>query len=114
MLVHRPFDLAFGLFVTAGSLVILCGSLYESWKCRRFPLATKRLFVTGIVYMALGAYNLSEAFDWSHQTSHRTSLIEWFGLPIVFVGLALIMVLQRAEKKAEADVGTTTSGEHTT
>ena len=64
--------------------------------------------------MAFGVHNISRAFDWPHQTSHRTSLIDWFGLPIVFVGLASIIVLQRAEKKAKAEVGTTISGEHTT
>ena len=96
-----------------GGLLILFGCLYECWKGKNLPFKLRQPLVAAVIFIALGAGPLSQAFDWPHQDSHRTDLIDYLSLPIVFVGLALIIILNRAEKKAEADVGTTVTGEHT-
>ncbi len=112
MQVHQTFQLVFGIVIGSGGLFILFGSSYECFKSKSLPPDVQQLLVSAVLFTALAATHLSQSFDWPHQDSHRTDLINLVALPVVFIGLVLLFLLKRAEKKAKADVGTTALGEH--
>ena len=114
MEVHQTFRFVFGLIVAGAGLLCLFGILYECLKTKALPVPARQPLVSGILFIALGAADLSRAFDWPYHESNRTSLVELVSLPVLFAGIVLLFLLKRAEKKATAGVGTTTPGEHTT
>jgi len=112
MQVHQMFRLVLGTLIGGGGLIILCGCFYEYLKSKTLPPHVREPALSAVLFITLGAGHLSQAFDWPHQESRRTSLIEWLSLPVIITGLALITILRRAEKKAQADQGIIAPGEH--
>lgn len=114
MQVHQASQFVLGMIVGGGGLFIFLGCLYECSKSRTLPPHARGPLVSAIVFIALGAGHVSRSYDWPHQESSRTNLIEWSSLPFVLAGVVFLALLRRAEKKAKAEVGTTIPGEHTT
>ena len=112
MQVHQTSQFIEGIIIGSGGLVILFGSLHECFKSKATSPHVQQHMVSAVLFTALGATHLSQAFDWPHQDSRRTDLIDLVVIPILFIGIVLLFLLKRAEKKAKADVGTIPLGEH--
>jgi len=112
MQVHQTSQLVLGL-LAGGGLFILLVCIHECLKSKALTPWTRPL-VWAAFAVTMGAGHLSAAFDEPHQDSFRTNLIGCLSLLVPLCGLVWIIILHRADKRAKAEVGTTTSGEHTT
>lgn len=114
MQVHQTSELALGILAGGGGLIILSVCLYERLKSKTLPPWARRPLVLAAFAVTMGAGHLSQAFDEPHQESHHTILIACLSLLVVLIGGAWLIILNRAEKKTEANVGITPTGEHMT
>ena len=112
MQVHQTSELVLGTLAGGGGLIILLVCLHECLKSKTLPSWARRFLMLGSFAVVMGAGHLSQAFDEPHQESHRTILLGCLSLLVVIIGLTAIIILNRADKKAQADVGTIPLGEH--
>ena len=113
MQVHQTSESVVGIMAGGGGLFILLVCLYECLKSKAVPPWARQPLVWAVFAITMGAEHLSRSFDEPHQESHRTILIGCLSLLVVFIGIAWIIILNRAEKKAKVKMGITSLGEHT-
>lgn len=112
MQVHQTSQLVAGGMAGGGGLFIFFVCLYMCLKSKvLFPWA-RVPFLWTTYAVTLGAGHLSQAFDEPHQESSRTVLLGWLSLLVVVAGLTAIIILNRADKKARAELGIIALGEH--
>jgi len=112
MQIHQMSQFVLGIMASGGGLFLFLACLYMCLKSKALlPWARVPLLWAAYAVM-LGAGNLSRAFDEPHQESYRTISLGWLSLLVVIVGLTSVIILNRADKKAKADVGTIPLGEH--
>ena len=114
MVVHQTSQLHTGIMLGGGGLFFFFVCLHECLKNKAILPRTRVPLLYSVYAVMWGAGRISSAYDWPFHDSYRTLLIGMLSVVVVFLSLAWLIFLMRAEKKAKADVGTTASGEHTT
>ena len=112
MQVHQTSQFVLGIMAGSSGLFLFLICLYMCLKSKTLLPWARAPFLWTTYAVILGAGNLSRAFDEPYQESHRTIFPGWLSLLVVTIGITAIIVLNRAEKKAKADVGITPLGEH--
>lgn len=112
MQVHQMFQLVMGIIAGGGGLFLLSGTLYGCLRKKDPFRKARQPVLSSIAFIALGVTDLSRAFDWPHQDSHRTHMIGWPALVVLYVTIVLLIILNLSERKAPSELGIIAPGEH--
>ena len=112
MQVQDTTQLALGILAGGGGLIILSVGLFECLKSKTLLPWTRLPWLWAVFGVAIGIGCLSRAFDEPYQASRHAILIGCLALLVPFTCLAWVIVSNRADKKARADLGIIARGGH--